>query len=410
MTGIIHDAVICGGALVGGSMACALRGKGLRVALLESSAKPNLDAIPAPRLDERTIALSYGSRRIFEGMGLWDALKSSAQPITQIHISDRGHFGFSRLYNHELSLEALGYVLSANTIITLLQQALQDNAELDLFYSTRLLDFHERDDHLDLEIEINGTTETLSSRLLIAADGGDSPIRQALQIQSRKHDYLQNAVITTVMPHKAHAGKAYERFTGYGPLALLPMYNGRCAAIWSVPRGNERSLLKMNGNDFLDRLQQAFGWRLGRFTDIGERHTYALSALSAKKITGSRTVLVGNAAHTVHPIAGQGLNLGLRDVSLLAQKIVDTARAGGDPGSVIPLAQYARQRQADLLQIQSFTDGLVKIFGSTAPPVILGRNLGLLGLDRCPPMKYQLLRRTAGLSYACPRLSRGLPL
>jgi len=406
----LYDVSIVGGGLVGLSLAHALRGQGLRVALLEAAALASNTA-PDTHYDDRVLALAYGSRRIYEGMGLWSTLEPMATPICNIHISDRGHFGSTRLHSRDLGLPALGYVIAAKQLGFALQQALRQIPELTVFAPMQVTGVASTPAAMQLDLLHQQQACQLRTRLLVLADGGQSPLAQQLDLLSQHHDYAQTAVIANITPSLAHQHWAYERFTDSGPLALLPMGEQRCSLVWTLKNTQVAGVLSLSDAEFLAALQQRFGWRLGRLVQAGQRHAFPLHLSQQRQPVRPRLVVIGNAAHTLHPVAGQGLNLGLRDVALLAQTLVDQVRIGGDPGDIAVLQTYAAGRLPDQNQVIRFTDSLVKLFSNDHPLLALGRNLGLLALDRClPPLKQSLIRQTTGLSRSPTRLGLGLPL
>jgi len=404
MTATDYDIIIVGGGLVGGSLAAVLGAAGLRVALVEAVARAERSQ---PSYDERVIALSWGSRRILEAMGLWGELAMDAEPIRRIHISDRGHFGLARLDSAEEGVEALGYVVPARLIGQAIQARLEPVA---VFCPARLLGFQPREDLVEVELAAAGETRRLSARLLVAADGGDSPIRQRQAFSVLERSYGQDALITTLSADRPQPGLAFERFTATGPLALLPMTQGRYSLVWTTRATETGAILALDDQAFLARLQARFGYRLGTLSRPGRRVAYPLKLLLTRDPVRPRLVLAGNAAHTLHPVAGQGLNLGLRDLAALAQVVADRIRAGGDPGSAEALADYRRLRGEDQLLSGLATDLLVHLFTNPWPPLRLGRNLGLLGLDLVAGPRHRLAERFMGLTGHLPRLARGLPL
>ena len=251
---------------------------------------------------------------------------------------------------------------------------------------------------------------TADTTTVVAADGGDSPVRQRLGFRAREWSYGQTAVIANITPGRPHQGVAYERFTDTGPLALLPMTEGRCSLVWTQRDAEVEALLALDDQAFLRALQARFGQRLGRFARVGRRASYPLRQLLVSDSVRPRLALIGNAAHTLHPVAGQGFNLGLRDVAVLAELLVEQARAGGDPGAMPLLARYRDWRRPDQNALALVTDGLVRLFSNPLLPLRLGRNLGLLGFDLLPPLKQAGARRFMGLGGRLPRLARGLPL
>jgi len=403
-----HDVLIIGGGLVGASLACALGGSDLRVAVVE--AVP-LGSSAQPSYDDRTIALAYGSRRIFEAMGVWDDIEANgAYPIRRIHISDRGHFGIARLAAADAGVEALGYVAANRAVGSALLQALDALPRVTLLCPAEVVSVEPGPEAAVCTIRCDQTTQRLRTRLVVVADGGRSGIADALGLPARRIDYQQSAIVTNVTPGRDHEATAYERFTETGPLAILPMDPSRCAVVWSARPQEADTILGWSDAEFLSRLQARFGQRLGRFKRVGKRQSYPLFLTQRREHIRPRVALIGNAAHAVHPVAGQGFNLGLRDVATLAQVLSDAVAAGDDPGTMPVLREYARWRRGDNLLVTAFTDGLVRVFSNAFPPLMFARNLGLLGVDILPSLKRAFTRRTSGLHGRLPRLARGLPL
>ncbi len=393
--------------MVGAGLAGALAGQSLRIAVVEPVP---LSAARQPSYDDRAVALSLGSRRILDGMGVWDGIAAEAVAIDRIHVSDRGHFGFTRISARQEGVEALGYVAEARVLGPVLMRKLGSADNVDLICPARVEAIRLGDDAVEAELGPGETRRRVSARLLVAADGGRSLVRQTVGIGARERDYGQTAVIANVTPGRSHDHTAYERFTESGPMALLPMAEDRCALVWTVPREMADEIMALSDEDFLERLQARFGDRLGRFHKVGGRSAYPLVLIRAREQFRHRLAVIGNAAHTLHPIAGQGFNLGLRDVAVLAQVLADAARAGTDPGSPAVLERYAAWRKADQGQVTWFTDALVRIFSNRLAPMILARNVGLVALDLMPSVKHGLARAAMGLSGRQPRLARGLPL
>jgi Ubiquinone biosynthesis hydroxylase, UbiH/UbiF/VisC/COQ6 family len=261
-----------------------------------------------------------------------------------------------------------------------------------------------------LDIQVGDERRGITTRLLVAADGGDSSVRDRLGIRVEGHDYGQDAVVTTVLADRPCPGQAFERFTDTGPLAMLPMPGGRYSVVWTCRPTETAELLALTESDFSARLQARFGWRLGRLSAPSPRQAYPLRLRLVRETIHERLVLIGNAAHTLHPVAGQGFNLGLRDVAALAEVLGEAARCGQDPGSADTLADYKRWRGRDQVATAWLTDTLARLFVVPWRPVRLARNLGLLGLDLVPAARRRLARRLMGLAGALPRLARGLPL
>jgi 2-octaprenyl-6-methoxyphenol hydroxylase len=403
-----YDLLIVGGGMVGASLACALTGHGLRVGLVE--AQPFADT-SHPGYDDRPLALAFGSRRIFEGLNLWQAIAGKATPIVRIHVSDRGQPGLVRLEARDEGVEALGYVATARDIGAALAARLTELDDVTLLCPADLQRVSIEPEAARATLEVGGgDTLELTARLLIAADGAHSRVRRDLGIEAIRWDYRQTAVIANTTPELPHGNVAFERFTDAGPLALLPMSEGRCAVVCTVAEQHRDAVLGLDDGGFLALLQDRFGDRLGRFQRIGARQGYPLFMMKSREHARHRVAVIGNAAHTLHPVAGQGFNLGLRDVAALAEVIVDAHRAGDDLGTPALLKRYADWRRWDQRGAIAFTDGLARLFSNPLGPVRLVRNLGLLALDLLPPAKSLLSRHTMGLEGRLPRLARGLPL
>ena len=401
------DLIIIGGGLAGASLACALKDTSLKIAVVEAF---ELNTDSQPCYDDRTVALSYGSRCIFDAMGVWSSLAPFAEAIDTIHISDRGHFGVSRLTREQEGVEALGYVLENRSIGQQLYAAIKESQNISLFCPAELNTLQQDGDKVSIEVLAGGKTRTLTAELLVAADGNNSQVMQLLNIGSSRKDYAQSALITNITPGKKHDNVAYERFTEDGPLAFLPMAENRCSVVWTLKPEQAEYLYALDEDDFLAQLQQRFGFRLGQIKKIGKRQIYPLFLQSATQMTQGRVAIIGNAAHSVHPVAGQGFNLALRDVALLSELIVDNKRAGDDIGSLSMLQQYVSQREEDINRVYRFTDVLVRTFSNSIAPVAHMRSLGLLMVDVLPDIKHQLAIQSMGMAGRLSRLSRGLPL
>ncbi len=402
-----YDILIAGGGMVGASLARTLSGSGLRIAVVEAVVAGGTDQ---PSYDERVIALSWGSRRILQGMGRWQAMHEEAQPIRHIHISDRGHFGFARMDSEQQGVPALGYVITARAIGRALLDGLAGQLGLDWISPARIDGFQVHERRVQVNIQVGGEVRRVSTRLLVAADGGRSPIRECLGVPVQQRSYGHTAVIANITPGRSHANVAYERFTDSGPLAMLPMSEERCSLVWTQRDDAVDEIMALNDTAFLARLQERFGYRLGRLERVGRRAAYPLQLLRVKEMARARVVLIGNAAHTLHPVSGQGFNLGLRDVAHLADTLAQAVVQGEDPGSMNVLDRYVLGRETDQRRVARITDVLARLFVNPLPPVSMARNLGLLTLDLLPPLKHEITRQFMGLHGRLPRLSRGLTL
>ena len=397
------DVAIIGGGMVGASLAAALAGSGVTTLLVEGTAP---GSVTQPSFDDRTTALGNASRRIFQGLGVWKHLAAEAAAIRTIHVSDAGRFGFARLVAEEQGIEAFGYVIPNRLIGAALWQKLQSSSDLLLRVPAR----PEQVSIADSEATFTVGSESIAARLVVAADGAHSVVRTAAAIDAEVEDYDQIAIVANVAADRPHDGTAYERFTESGPLAVLPLYDGSYGVIWTCKPARAAEVLSFDDATYLRELQDRFGWRAGRFVRAGVRASYPLKLSRAVTTVAPRTVLIGNAAQALHPVAGQGFNLGLRDAAMLAEIIVADGSSHGDVGSAELLKRFAAWRAGDRSGVIRFTDGLVKLFGDSRPGVGLLRNLGLLLFDLSPPAKSALARVSAGFSGPTPRLARGLSL
>ena len=399
------DVAIVGGGMVGASCALALAGTGRSVVLIEASAP---DAAAQPSFDERTTALGNASRRIFEALGVWQRLQPQAAPIRTIHVSEAGRFGFARLKAAEHGIDAFGYVVANRVIGAALWSALANAAGVSARVPARPAAVQMAADAVTLTlVDAAGERERLRARLVVAADGAQSVVRAAAGIEARVEDYGQIALVVNVKADRPHEATAFERFTSAGPLAVLPLYDGSFTVVWTVAPEHAARLLALTDAAFLQELQARFGWRAGRFVRAGRRASYPLALSRAATSVALRTALIGNAAQALHPVAGQGFNLGLRDAALLAELI---ATGGEDAGAAALLGEFADWRARDRSGVIGFTDGLIKLFGDRRVSVGVLRDLGLLLFDLAPPAKRALARVSAGLGGPTPRLARGLGL
>jgi 2-octaprenyl-6-methoxyphenol hydroxylase len=407
-----YDVVIAGGGMVGASFALALRDTPLRVLLIESVPP---DSAAQPSFDERTTALGNGSRQIFETLGVWPQMADDAAPIRSIHVSDAGRFGVARLDAREQGVAAFGYVVPNRVIGRALWGALRGAANVALRVPAKLESATPRPDGVQLEIGAGGVTETVQAAVAVAADGAGSVLRASAGIDASVEDYEQVAIVVNAVADRPSNGEAFERFTPSGPIAVLPLRNdghggGAYAVIWAVRPERAAELLALDGAAFAAELQSAFGWRAGRWSRIGRRNTYPLALSRADETTAGRIVLIGNAAQALHPVAGQGFNLGLRDAATLAEMLATAARARPPQGYRELLQKFAAWRAEDRKGVTRFTDGLVKLFGNDTPGLGLVRNFGLLMFDLSPTAKRALSRVSWGFAGRMPRLARGLPL
>jgi 2-octaprenyl-6-methoxyphenol hydroxylase len=399
------DLVVVGGGLVGASLAAALRHSGMRIAVVERW--PFSDD-SQPSYDERTVALTWSTRNIFHGMGVWDTMSLGAEAIVDIHVSDRGGAGAAHLNCHHAGTPALGYVVPTRVVGGALLGALSDADTVRLICPAEAVALERDTGRRRLVVNTDGGSHALTAPLVVIADGGRSGLAGDSGLAVTAYD--QQALLSIVTTDRPHRGRAWERFTREGPLALLPLGDNRLAVVWTCQPETLALRQSLDDEGFIHHLQNAFGDRAGSFTSPSPRKNYPLSRGHLQRPAGDRLVVAGNAAHTVHPVAGQGFNLGLRDVATLAELLFDTSRAGGDIGANSLLTDYNERRKRDTFMVRQFTHGLISLFSADLPPIPLLRSVGLAGVELLPPLKRFLLHRTMGMAGPQGRLARGLPL
>lgn len=407
---LVVDVAIAGGGLVGASLALALAKLQLKVALIEAAP---FGAADQPSFDDRSTAISNGSRRIFEALGVWPLIEREATAIRRIHVSDQGRFGFTRIDAKEQGLSALGFVVVNRVIGAALWRRLSAEPSITVLTPAKVQSMQLQPHSQRLECRTDAGMRIVEAKLAIAADGARSTLRQSAGISSSTWDYEQVALVSNVLSQHFHDHVAYERFTDAGPLALLPLTEGRLGVVWTFRPETAKEMTALSDTEFLARLQDTFGFRLGRFTRVGQRQLYPLSLTRSDEYVAERLAIVGNAAQTLHPIAGQGFNLGLRDAVSLAEVLADGLAQGAtdfDAGDGMWLQRYREWRAADRSNIVRFTDGLVRVFSQPFGPIKLLRDAGMLAFDLMPAAKDALAQLSLGAAGRVPRLARGAPL
>ncbi len=396
------ELLVAGGGLNGMLLGIACAGAGLKVAVVD---RQDPATMLGEKFDGRASAIAYGSKLVLGGVGVWPGIAGEAEPIREIRVADDDSPLFLHYDHRELkSSEPLGYIVENRV----LRRALFERARaLPSFalLAPQLVETVARDDAAAVATLGDGTR--LRARLVAAADGKDSPLRRAAGISAVEWRYKQTGIVTTVAHERPHAGIAVEHFLPAGPFAILPMTGNRSSIVWTENAALAPHLVALPDAEFAAELAARFGDFLGRIEPVGPRWAYPLSLMQAERYTARRLALVGEAAHVIHPIAGQGLNVGIRDVAALAEAIIDARRLGLDIGDDAVLERYQRWRRLDAVLLAGVTDGLNRLFSNTIPPLKLARDLGLAAVNRLPPLKRLLMQHAMGTLGDRPRLARG---
>ncbi len=397
---------IIGGGMVGMSLALLLARRNLdwKIALLDAQEFPDdaMDKLFQPSFDERSTAIAHGSMEIFQSLGIWNKLSQQATAIKKIHVSDAGHLMGGLINAEDYGVDAVGYVIPNQWIGRVLASALTAEKNITLFSSVTVEKVLPKISGAELQLADNSKqVNKITTDLVAMADGGKSPLSQQLGIDFNVESYQQTAIVANVTFTEAHQHVAYERFTKLGPIALLPLGKNpsaqEAALVLTLPKEQANELLNSSDDLFLAHLQKRFGQRLGKFNRVGERKAFSLQLITAKEQIRSHLVLIGNAAHFLHPVAGQGFNLSLRDCVRLTQHLAASKKPLGD---LSVLQEYLQDQQRDQNTTILFSDQLVKLFSSSSLPVIALRHLGFMGLESIPAAKKLLVDQTMGKHYA----------
>ena len=404
------DVLIVGGGLAGSTLAHALALTSLTTVLVEARDPAQLEQ---PSFDGRATALANGSQRILASLGLWGQVAADAEPIRSIHISEYGRFGAARIHAQEEGVPALGYTLENRLLGGALWRALDAASGFTCLAPAKLSSLTVGEERVEAEVTTAQQRLSLVAKVVVAADGANSQVRRELAIDTHEDRYEQQAVILNCATEIPHAGRAFERFTPDGPLAFLPLSANRVAVVWTLSHEQANRVAALEDDVFGRELQAAFGYRLGRITRVGSRTAYPLARLRSATVIGSRAVLIGSAAVNLHPVAGQGFNLALRDVASLAETFtehLDGQLVADDPVSAAVKHRKQHWRRQDQKAVEALTHGLIRLFGYGALPLAASRGIGLMAFDLFPGAKAALARQTMGLSGRLSRLARGLPL
>jgi len=412
------DIVIIGAGMVGASFAAMLlaqaKSQNLRIAIIEASEfrASSVDRYQ-PSFDDRATALALGSAQIYQQLSLWEKLQGHAQPIEHIHVSDKGRFGAARLNAETENVPALGFVIENKWLGEVLYEHIEqhpDSEYVTIYSPANVESIKRADGRMHVAILAKAESINICAKLVVMADGGRSSLREAMGIHYSEQPYQQFALVCNIELDRGHKNIAYERFTDTGPMALLPLTSlsrtHRCGLIWTIEKGQIEAMLALDDKAFLTQLQERFGYRAGRFIKVGERVSYPLKLQSVSEQVRQGVVIVGNAAHTLHPIAGQGFNLALRGVAALAEQLISALRNDISIDNYAMLNQYRESQRSDQFATIGFSDKSMKLFTSTNPLLVIGRNFGLQLLDITAPAKTLFARSAMGLTSDMPNLQQ----
>lgn len=385
-----YDIAIIGGGMVGAALACALQHTAYKIILI--------DATPLnSSIDHRLIALTYNSCMLFKNLQLWPELVSHATAINAIHVSNRGHFGSTQITAQDAGLNELGHLVPAKDINAACATKLATLKNLEIRRPAKLTGLNQNTEHATLTVATGATTETITAQIVVGADGTHSTVREILGIKTETVDYQQKALVAQVDLQRSHHHIAYERFTPTGAIAMLPLQAQRVATIWSDSNERIDGLLKLSDDNFLQELQQQFGYRLGKLVKSHQRACYPLQFVKAHEQQLGRVVLIGNAAHTVHPIAAQGLNLALYEIAVLSENLITQSPT---TLTLPDLSQYFNQQKNNMV----LSHRLTQLFSADFFALNIARQAGLLGLDICVTAKQQFIKRALGRREHIPNL------
>jgi 2-octaprenyl-6-methoxyphenol hydroxylase len=397
-----YDLAIVGGGIIGNTLAVALQNSGLRVVSIESEAQSVSIA------KNRAYVLSMLSGRIFEGLGIWKQVLPQVTQFSQIQISDADYAGVVKMYPQDLGTETLGYAATHEVLLTELQSKLQTAPNITILCPARVMEIDYTDTGAAITIQTpdSATPTQIRASLVIAADGAKSSLREQAGIETTGWNYWQSCITATIKPEKPHQSVAYERFWYAGPIGVLPLADGRCQVVWTVPHQQAEELRDLPASEFLQKLEHCTGGLLGKLELDSQRWLFPVKLMQSKQYTAPRLALIGDAAHCCHPVAGQGMNLGIRDAAALAEILIAADRAGEDIGSNLVLKRYANWRKPENWVILAFTDFLNRMFSTRILPIAIVRRFGLFLLDRIPVFKYLALRLMTGLAGKIPQLAK----
>ena len=402
-----YDVVIVGAGMVGASFACIIAPKNLSIALIEPVEISNNEQ---PSYDDRGISLSPSSKRILEYIGLWEEINEYVTPIKKIHVSNQKKFGFTHFAASDVEATELGHVVIARSLGNALHKKIKRFKNVKLLCPAKLQGFTRNDSKLSLQVLSSGSSKPIHTKLLVGADGSHSMVRELAEIETKKYNFNQTAIVTNVTTQIPNNYTAYERFTPHGPIAFLPIGKNRSVLVFTVLSGEVNHYLDMPKEQYIETIETEFGRRLGKIQEIGERSSYPIFFVEAIQQFQKNLVLLGNSAHTIHPNAAQGFNLGLRDAAGLAECIHSALEKKLSVDNINILNAYLELRNSDQKRVTGFINGIATSFYNHSSVFTPITNTIMLLFDCIPEFKYLFLKRAMGLAGYQPRLVRGLNL
>ncbi|ADI63468.1 FAD-dependent hydroxylase [Trichormus azollae] len=398
--GYDYDLVIVGGGIVGLTLAAALKDSGLSILLIEAK------VTSAAVAKGQTYAVHLLSARIFQGIGIWDKILPNIAKYRQVRLSDADYSEVVKFQDSDLGLQELGYVGEHYALLQPLQEFLAGCKDVTYLCPAEVVSTQNEQDIVTINIKFEGENRSIRSKLLAAADGSKSPIRQAAGIKTKGWKYWQSCIVAFVKPEKSHNYTAYEKFWSSGPFAILPLPGNRCRIVWTAPHEEAKALCALSDEEFLAELTKYYGDQMGKLELLGDRFIFQVQLMQSDRYVLPRLALVGDAAHNCHPVGGQGLNLGIRDAAALAEVIQTANQAGEDIGKIEILKKYESWRKKENLTILGFTDLLDRVFSNNFFPVVILRRLGLYLMERVPMLKIFTLKLMIGLKGKTPELGK----
>jgi 2-octaprenyl-6-methoxyphenol hydroxylase len=398
--GYDYDLVIVGAGIVGLTLAAALKDSGLSILLIEAK------VTSAAVAKGQTYAVHLLSARIFQGIGIWDKILPNIAKYRQVRLSDADYSEVVKFQNSDLGLQELGYVGEHYALLQPLQEFVAGCKNVTYLSPAEVVSTQNEQDIVTININVEGENRSIRSKLLAAADGSKSPIRQAAGIKTKGWKYWQSCIVAFVKPEKSHNYTAYEKFWSSGPFAILPLPGNRCRIVWTAPHEEAKALSALSDEDFLAELTKYYGDQMGKLELLGDRFIFQVQLMQSDRYVLPRLALVGDAAHNCHPVGGQGLNLGIRDAAALAEVIQTANQAGEDIGKIEILKKYESWRKKENLTILGFTDLLDRVFSNNFFPVVIVRRLGLYLMERVPMLKIFALKLMIGLKGKTPELGK----